>query len=74
MQGKGYFVHMTAAVQGMVVVRDIVVVRGIAVVQGILVEEVAVDQDRATVQTVVLGRASWEKHRAVPVADPGKAN
>ena len=63
-QGKGYFVHMAAAVQDMVVVRGIVVVQDIAVVQGILVEAVAVDQ----------GMASWEKHRAVPLADPGRVN
>ena len=75
-QGKGYFVHMAAAVQDMVVVRGIVVVqdivvvrdmvvaRDIAVVQGILAEAVAVDQ----------GMASWEKHKAVPLADPGRVN
>ena len=53
MQGRGYFVHMAAAVRGMVVVQDIAAVRGIAAVRdiaavrGILVEELAVDQDRA---------------------------
>lgn len=58
MQGRGYFVHMAAAVQGMVVVQEIAVVQGmvvvrgmaavqgIAVVRGILVEELAVDLDR----------------------------
>ena len=69
MQGKGHFVHMTAAVQGTVVVRDIVVVLGIAVDRDratveLAVDpdrgtvELAVDPDRATVQTVVLGRVS----------------
>lgn len=47
MQGRGYFVHMAAAVRGMVVVQDIAAVRDIVVVRGILVEELAVDQDRA---------------------------
>lgn len=58
MQGRGYYVHMMAAVQGTVVVRGIVVVLGIAVDRDRATVELAVDQDRATVQTVVLDRAS----------------
>jgi hypothetical protein len=73
MQGKGCFVHMTAAGQGKVVVQGKAAVQGIAVVQGTLVEKLAVDQDRAAVHAV-LDRANWEKHRAVPVADPGRVN